>query len=251
MNKSRPSRETAAGEARALVRRARSAALATALAGDGAWPYASLVTVACDGDGSPILLLSDLSDHTRNLAVDPRASVLFEAASRRRNPQAGPRVTVLGRVLRSEDERHRRRFLARHPDARQYAGFGDFHVHLMVVERAHYVGGFAVAPWLAGRELLAAGRAAASVAAIEEDVLAHMNSTHGDAVDLYANRLLRLKGRRWRLVGIDPDGVDLRLGGRFARLDFGRPVRNRASCRAELVRLARLARDGEDGERGG
>jgi putative heme iron utilization protein len=96
--------------ARGLMRRARSASLGTALRGRDGWPYVSLVTVACDCDGSPLLLLSDLSDHTRNITADNRGSLLFEAASGRANPQTGPRVTVLGRIAKSDDalflERH-------------------------------------------------------------------------------------------------------------------------------------------------
>ncbi len=230
-----------------LVRRTRWAALATALAepagADSAgWPYASLVTVACDWGGSPILLLSGLSDHTRNLEADGRASLLFEEASRRTNPQTGPRVTVMGRLTRTEDERLAGRFLARHPAARRYAGFGDFHFYTMAVERARYVGGFARAVWLKGADLAADANAAAALAACEQGVLEHMNRDHAEAIALYANVLLGRRGKAWKMIGVDPDGVDLRLRGRFARLDFDAPVHDAESCRAELVRLAQEAR---------
>ena len=140
------------------MRRARWAALATALAEPAGaaqavtagWPYASLVTVACDWGGSPIVLLSRLSDHTRNLEADGRASLLFEEASRRANPQTGPRVTVMGRLTRTADERLVGRYLARHPQSRRSAGFGDFHFHTMALERARYVGRFGRAVWLYG-----------------------------------------------------------------------------------------------------
>jgi putative heme iron utilization protein len=232
------------------MRRARWAALATALvepaeaaeAVTAGWPYASLVTVACDWGGSPIVLLSGLSDHTRNLEADGRASLLFEEASRRTNPQTGPRVTVMGRLTRTEDERHAGRFLARHPQARRYAGFGDFHFYTMAVERAHYVGGFARAVWLRGAAVAADAEAAAALAACEQGVLEHMNRDHGEAIVLYANVLLGRRGKAWKMIGVDPHGVDLRLGGRVARLDFDAPVRDAESCRAELVRLAQEAR---------
>ncbi len=232
------------------MRRARWAALATALAepaeaaeADSAgWPYASLVTVACDWGGSPILLLSRLSDHTRNLEADGRASLLFEEASRRTNPQTGPRVTVMGRLTRTEDEPFAGRFLARHPAARRYAGFGDFHFYTMAVERARYVGGFARAVWLKGADVAADGDAAAALAACEQRILEHMNRDHAEAIALYANVLLGRRGTAWKMIGVDPDGVDLRLRGRFARLDFGAPVHDAESCRAELVRLAQEAR---------
>lgn len=229
-------------DARGLIRRARSAALASALAGDGGWPYASLVTVACDLDASPILLLSDLSDHTRNIALDPRASLLFEESSARANPQTGPRVSVLGRIARDDDPRLGRRFLARHPGAALYAGFADFHFHRLHAERGHFVGGFARAVWLAGDGLRSDPAAAAALAEAEQDILAHLNADHADAIDLWANRLLGRAGRGWRVVALDPDGCDLARANRLARLAFPRPAADAAAVRELLIELGRRAR---------
>jgi putative heme iron utilization protein len=231
-------------EARALLRRARSGALATALTEDrddgatgGGWPYASLVTVACDGDASPILLLSDLSDHTRNLALDPRASLLVEAASSRANPQTGPRVSLLGRIVKTTEIRHRRRFLARHPSAALYADFADFNVYRMAVERAHFVGGFGRALWLEADDVLLEPDAAAAVAAAEPAVLARMQGPCADAVAGAAQRLLARPGTGWRLIALDPEGCDLRRRGALARLDFPAAVNNADDLDAMLARL--------------
>jgi hypothetical protein len=251
MTESRPRLELTV---RRLLRRARSGMLATALAGDdpssgSSWtghPYASLVTVAWDIDASPIFLFSALSDHTRNLARDPRAAVLIEEASRRANPQTGPRVTLLGRIAPcagGEDEsRARRRFLARHPAAARYAGFGDFRFFRMAVDSAHYVGGFARAMWIEGPRFALPPGAIAAISACEEGVLAHMNADHSDAVDRYARRLLGRQGRGWTLSGLDPDGVDLRRGAQFARLDFAEPAASPGEVRAALVAFADSAR---------
>ena len=239
-------------QARALMRGQGTAALATALAKDGGRPYASFVTVACDHDCSPILLFSRLSDHTRNLAVDDRASLLFEAASHLDNPQSGPRVTVVGRISAADDERLRRRFLARHPAAAMYAGFGDFGFYRMTVERAHLVGGFASARWVDGRDMALSADLCADFADMEESAVAHMNADHAEAIALYAKVLLGRRGRNWRVSGIDPDGIDLRLGPRSAaRLDFDRPLATASALRPALVDLARRARSaGGDGRPG-
>ncbi len=233
-----PTRADHAALGRQLIRRARAAMLSTALASKDGWPYGSLVSVALDCDGSPLMLFSNLSDHTRNLAKDSRASLLFEETSRLKNPQTGPRITVTGRVKKTTQDRHRRRFLARHPEAALYAGFGDFNFFRMQVDRAHFVGGFAKAVWLKGADILADAKAAAAVAKAEPAVLEHMNTDHPDAVDHYALTLLGRSGRGWKMTGIDPDGADLRLGGRVARLSFENPVRDRKAVREELVRLA-------------
>ncbi len=189
------------------------------------------------------MLLSRLSDHTRNLDGDSRASLLFEAASRLENPQTGPRVSLVGRILASDEPRHARRFLARHPTAERYAGFGDFGFYRFVVERAHLVGGFAQARWVDGRDLSFDPAVVAAIAGCEESVMAHMNEDHGEALRLYANVLLGRPGRQWRMIGLDPDGFDLRLGRRtLARLTFDAPVADANAVRQILVDLAAAAR---------
>jgi len=129
------------------MRRAGQAALGTVLArGGAAHPYVYLVLVALDHDASPLLLLSDLADHAGNLAADPRAALLFQCAEAGADPLAAPRASVLGDIRKVADEdtrnRLRTRFLARHPSARTYADFGDFHLYAMMIERAHLVAGF-------------------------------------------------------------------------------------------------------------
>jgi putative heme iron utilization protein len=224
------------------MREARSAALATTLAAEDRWPYASLVATACDVDGGPILLLSDLSDHTRNLKADPRASLLFEDASDKANPQTGPRVTVLGRIERSDLDRHCRRFLARHPKADLYAGFADFAVYRMSVERAHYVGGFARAHWISAQDLMVEAAVAENLAVTEPQVLECVNNDHAEATQLCASRLLGRRGDGWAMAAVDPDGCDLRRGSAFARLAFSSPVADAKGLKNVLATLAEKAR---------
>ncbi len=224
---------------RQLIRRARAAMLATALKPFSGWPYGSLVSVALDCDLSPLMLFSNLSDHTRNLAHDPRASLLLEETSRLKNPQTGPRATVMGKIRKTTDDRHQRRFLARHPEAALYAGFGDFNFYRMQIERVHFVGGFASAIWLRASDITPSASAARAIAKAEPAILEHMNTDHAAAVDHYANALLGLSGRGWEMTGVDPDGCDLRLGGRFARLEFEKPIKTRKAVREALVRMAR------------
>lgn len=226
---------------RGLIRGAVKATLATTLA-TGGGAYASLVTVASAMDGRPILLLSSLADHTVNLAADDRGSLLIEDTAGHANPQTGPRVSLMGRISAADDPGLRARFLARHPAARVYADFADFRFHVVTLERAHFVGGFARAVWLDGAKIRCPASTAREFAAAEADVLAHMNGEHADAVALYGRTLLRRRGRRWTMTGVDPWGFDLRCGQTVHRYDFGRPLDGIGALRAELVRLAGLAR---------
>jgi len=229
--------------ARRVIRAADRAAMASALARDGSgWPYASLVLTAVDFDASPILLISTLADHTRNVAADGRVSLLFDGTAGYEDTLSGPRVTLLGRIEASAAPRHRARFLARHPEARQYAGFKDFRFHRVVPEKAHLVAGFGAVHWLAPEAFLFDGAGCEALAEAEADILAHMNADHAAAVALYATRLLGRGGEGWRMTGIDPEGCDLRREDEVARLPFEAPVRDAEAARGALAALAKAAR---------
>ncbi len=239
---------------RALMRRARQASLATTVApaaveepqrpgGPPGWPYASLVLVTLDHDAAPLLLLSDLSDHARNLKADPRLALLFDGTAGYRDPLAGPRASVLGRAELSDgEERLMARILARHPGAELYAGFKDFHLYRVRVECAHLVAGFGRIHWIEAGDVLFDATGAAALAEAEPNIVAHMNEDHAEAVTLIASRLLGLEGDDWRMTGVDPEGIDLQSGKRLGRLDFARPVCDPQSCRAELVAATEEAR---------
>ena len=235
---------TPAQSIRHLLRSCDRAVLATLQRADSeapeGWPYASLVMMAVDQDASPILLISTLADHTKNLLADPRASLLVDGTVGLDEPLTGARATVMGRLEKSDDPRHRARYLARHPSAEMYAGFGDFSVWRMTVERAHIVAGFGRIHWVTGDAVL--GDAPSALAEREADVVAHMNEDHADAVALYAKVLLGLDGDGWILTGVDAEGADLRSGGRTARLPFDKPVADAETARVELVRLVKRAR---------
>jgi heme iron utilization protein len=227
--------------ARHVTRTVPKAALGTILRSAAGWPYVSLVSVATDHDGAPLLLLSDLSEHAKNLKEDDRASLLFDATGELEDPLAGERVTLLGRLMRTNAPGRRARYLARHPGAAMYADFRDFAFYRMHVERAHLVAGFGRIHWIDGAETLIAPCPA--LAEAEAGILEHMNRDHRDVVQLYARQLLGLDGDGWIMTGIDPEGCDLRLDHRTARLQFDESIADPETARAVLVRLAKRARE--------
>lgn len=238
--------ESPGDTARRLVRSRDRAVLGTVLHGAEGWPYASLVLLATDHAAHPVLLLSDLADHTRNLKADPRASLLIDGTAGLDEPLTGARVTLQGQIAALEDDSLLARYIARHPSASFYAGFKDFNLYRMNVERAHLVAGFGRIHWVEAAELLFDATPHAALAAAEADIVAHMNEDHADALDLYAAKLLGLDGIGWRMTGIDPEGIDLRRGGAVARLDFTAfgeaPASDAERARAALVRLVKRAR---------
>lgn len=229
------------GAARRVLRLAATGALATVDA-NGA-PFASLVTTAATMAGEPILLLSRLAVHTKNLARDPRASLLLVApGGGDGDPLAGARLSLSGKVVEDDDPAIRRRFLARHEEAAGYADFADFAFYRLAVREAHLVAGFGRIVTLKAAELLVDCSEIASLIETEESAVAHMNADHGEALSLYATRLCGMADGAWTATGIDPDGLDLRAGAARARLDFPEKVDSAGALREVLVKLAEQAR---------
>ena len=227
---------------RLLARSCTRAALATSLNGA---PYASLVLITLDLDASPLLLLSDLAQHSRNIAFDPRVSLLLDGTEGQPDPLTGPRLTLLGRALPTDDPRCLARFMSHHPASAAYAGFRDFHLYRVMVERGHLVAGFGRIEWINGGDFLFQPDASA-LAAAETEILRHMNADHSDTIAHYACGLLGRTGTGWRMTGIDPEGIDMRCDGGTARLDFAAPILSPVltveAARAALVQLSGAAR---------
>lgn len=229
---------------KALLREARSGALATLDAHGG--PMASLVSIATDLDGTPITLVSGLSHHTRNLSSDQRFSLLLSRGGKG-DPLAHPRLTLTGLAQPTEDPLLRRRFLARHPKAELYVDFPDFQFFRLNLDKMFLNGGFARAFDGPARHILCDMGDRAAFADLEASAIAHMNADHADALRLYAQVLCGKPDGAWRASGLDPEGLDLMLGDRTARLDFPEPVREPGGLRRMLADLAMKARAAQNG----
>ena len=223
-------------EARHLLRTVRSGALAT-LTPDGD-PYASLVTVATLPDGSPVLPLSTLAVHTQHLLADPRCSLLLDRAGKG-DPLTHPRLTVTARAMRATDEERtawRTRFLRRHPKAEIYVDFGDFSFWRLDLTGARIIGGFGRIHMLQPVDLLTDLEGAEDLLAAASRSVDHMNADHRDALRLYAARFCKAPDCDWRIVGLDPNGIDLGSGDEPLRLDFQERILDPATLRRQLVR---------------
>jgi heme iron utilization protein len=231
--------------AKTLLRTIRAGTLATIDRNTG-HPFASLVNVATDVDGSPLILISRLATHTANLENDGRASLLLASAGRG-DPLAHPRLTVLGAFAPlsrhdPREDRARRRFLARHPKSELYAGFADFSFWYLQVVSAHLNAGFARAADLKAADVMTDVSGAEALIESESGAITHMNADHAEAVRLYAAKLLGAEDGPWRLTGLDPEGLDLTLGDATLRLPFPERVITADQLRRVLVELAAKAR---------
>ena len=225
--------------ARCLMRGTAAATLATAADGQ---PFASLVTPAVAPDGSILLWLSSLSEHTRQLAAEPRCALLFAGTPEDANPQTAPRVSVTGLAAPVGNAVLKARWLDRHPYAALYAEFADFALWQVRPGGALLVGGFARATRLRAAELLPDAEAVEAVAEAEPDILEHVNADHSDALAAIAAGLLGGPPGTWRLGAVDTDGCDLVLGEDVRRLHFLVMARRAGDVRAALVGATREAR---------
>jgi heme oxygenase (biliverdin-IX-beta and delta-forming) len=229
--------------ARSLLRRSRQGALATLMPGSGD-PYCSLVNLASHADGSPILLISRLAVHTKNILSDSRVSLMLDERAPG-DPLEGARIMLSGRAEQASESNKgnlRSRYLSAHPAAADYADFADFSLFLVRPTGTHLVAGFGRIVDLTPAQILTNISDAASLLEAEQGAIAHMNADHRDALGLYATRLLGAEFADWRCTGCDPDGLDMMADGKTLRLEFPERVASPSELRKMLVRLADEAR---------
>jgi heme iron utilization protein len=223
-----------------LLREARSGALATLMVGSGD-PYCSLVNVATTANGEPILLLSRLAVHTKNLLADPRVSLMLDER-REGDPLEGARIMLVGTAAVADGADARRRYLERQPEAAMFADFADFAFYRMALRGGHLVAGFGRIVDLKPKDVLIDVAGAEAMVAGEPEMITHMNDDHADALALYATKLLGAPAGDWRCVGCDPEGLDLQLGRVGLRLPFPQRVETPGILRQVLKELAEQAR---------
>src|SRR6185312_12120392 len=177
--------------ARSLLRRSRQGALATLMAGSGD-PYCSLVNVASHPDGTPILLISRLALHTRNILGDARVSLMLDERAAG-DPLEGARIMLAGTAEPAggnDEPVVRRRYLNAHPSAEAFVEFEDFSFFRIRPSGAHLVAGFGRIVDLKPEQFLTEVGDAASLIEAEQGAIEHMNEDHREAMNRYATKLL-------------------------------------------------------------
>jgi putative heme iron utilization protein len=228
---------------RSLLRRSRQGALATLMTGSGD-PYCSLVNVASHPDGSPILLISRLAVHTKNILADGRVSLMLDERAVG-DPLEGARIMLAGRAIEASGDdlgTVRRRYLNAHPSAEAFADFNDFSFFRIEPVDTHLVAGFGRIVDLKPEQFLTRIDDATALLEAEHGAVEHMNVDHRDAMNLYATRLLGAAPADWRCTGCDPEGLDMQADNSVLRLEFPVRVTGPGELRKMLVKLAEEAR---------
>ena len=246
-------RRTPAEEARTLVSSVTVGYLATV--GEDGDPWCSLVVYGPTAQGDPVLLVSTMAEHGRNLLRDPRASIAINDPKAPGDPLDRPRITLAGRAVRPEGDRYEEAFdahVAAVPGARLYAGWEDFTLWVLEVQRVRWVGGFATMDTIGqGEYRYAEPDPTAPVAARS---IEHLNKDHAAGLLLIAREITGARGAvSAYCTGLDRYGIDLACTGAgqsaATRALFDEPLEKAADVRpatVALVQRARAAREAGD-----
>jgi heme iron utilization protein len=226
-------------EARQLLRRARTGTLAT-LNEDRSGPYASLVNVATDLAGRPVILISALAWHTRNLAHDGNASILVAEPPAQGDALTGPRVTVMGVFAKMEARDIAGRYAQHHPAARLYLDFPDFSFWRLEPQKIHAVAGFGRIETMEPAEVFLPPQDGAKE--LMDGAARHVNEDHADIVQVYAEKLASAPPGGWKVTAVDCDGFLIEKDEQVRRIGFDEPALSPGELRQAFVALATKAR---------
>ena len=221
-------------DARRFVRGQHSGVLSTLSQRVDGFPFGSVAPFILDHAGRPIILISTLAEHTKNIDADPRVSLIVQPYSP--DMQVAGRVTVLGRAQRLDEKTALGpRYLRFHPQAEDYFVMHDFSFYRIEPVRIRYIGGFGKIHWVEPAQYLLAESALVNQ---ESGILEHMNADHAETLCAYCQHIHHLKTAQATMIGIDPDGFDVRSENLILRFDFPSTVQDAQQARAALVALA-------------
>ena len=196
------------------------------------YPFGSITPYCADRQCRPIIYISRIAQHTRNILADSRVSLTVFDNSGDDDVQARGRITCIANARPLDEEEHDvgERYFRYFPSARQYAETHDFEFFWLDLVRVRYIGGFGQIYWIEPSEFMIANPFSA---AQESRIIQHMNDDHRDALMHYAGR------SSVTMIGIDGEGFDVLQSGKKGRFDFDAAVRTMDDARQALIAMAK------------
>jgi putative heme iron utilization protein len=229
--------EQAAQQARALFQSRGDGVLSTHSVDLPGYPFGSITPYCLNKDGQPVILISTLAQHTHNIWADDKVS-LIAYDPQTEDTQAAGRVTYIGNAVKTDDEETAERYYRFHPTSRSFHKTHDFSFYVINCVRVRYIGGFGEIYWVEKDDFLKE-----NPFSFEEEtgIVEHMNADHQDAMNHYCDlfELAYDADNLPKLVGMDSEGFELRIGGRVERIQLDSPISNTLEARQALVELAR------------
>lgn len=226
-------------QARRLLLRGYHGVLSTQSVEAPGYPFGSVVPYCLDREGRPVILISRIAQHTKNIQADPKVSLIVREDGVE-DIQAAARLTCLANAepIADGDSDTPTRYYCYYPQAMGYHQTHDFAFHRLALVRARYIGGFGSIYWLAGEQLL---RPNPFNSEQERSMVRHMNDDHQEAMRRYCkNRHIPVRDdSQPAMAGVDGEGFHVRVGARIVRFEFGAAVTTPLEVRAKLVAMAR------------
>lgn len=221
--------------ARRLLRTRHFGVLSTHSVDVPGFPFGSITPYVLDAAGHPMILISTLAQHTKNIKADPRLCLTVWEETER-DPQSAGRLTWIGEAKAVEDvEPAKARYLAYMPSAAGHFQMHDFALYRLELNRARYIGGFGAIFWVDREKMLPPN----PLAEAEPGILEHMNDDHASALVRYCKSYKGVEPKEARMAGIDPEGFDVVADGTRVRFEFESPVTTPEQVRAAMVKMSR------------
>lgn len=232
-------------EARKFLRSTRSGILSSHSARFEGYPFGSVAPFVLDHGCQPVILISNIAEHTKNIIANPKVSLLVFAGAE--DLQANARLTLLGeavKINKDEDTNLRARYLRYLPQASSYFDMHDFAFYRIAIQQARYIGGFGKMSWLSDDDLYTdIATINSPLAALETAIIEHMNTDHAESLISYCRNFHGVEATHAQMLGIDCDGFDVRAdtgnNPTILRFDFEQQVHDAQSARAALVSMSK------------
>jgi putative heme iron utilization protein len=236
-----------ASEAKKFLRSTHSGLLSTISSKFDGYPFGSVAPFVLGHDCQPVILISNIAEHTKNIVSNPKVSLLVFSGAE--DLQANARLTLLGYAIKIEknDADLKARYLRYLPQAASYFDMHDFAFYRIKIEQVRYIGGFGKMSWMNSDELLTQPPSDISLLASQETgIIEHMNADHAGSLIAYCKYFHQLEVSEAKMLGIDRDGFDLKASfernDRILRFDFEQPIQDALSARAALVQMSKSAK---------
>lgn len=237
-------------EARKFLRSTHSGILSTHSTRFDGYPFGSVAPFVLDHNCQPVILISNIAEHTKNIIANPKVSLLVFAGAE--DLQANARLTLLGEAIKinkDEDADLRARYLRYLPQASSYFDMHDFAFYRIKIQQARYIGGFGKMSWMAENDLLSDIDITATdspLAGQETAIIEHMNADHAESLIGYCKHFHGLEATNVQMLGIDCDGFDVKAivnnDTTVLRFDFEQPIHDAQSARVALVNMSKVAK---------
>lgn len=238
-----------ADEARAYLKTTHKGILSTLSVKYPGFPFGSVAPFVLNHQCEPVLLISSIAEHTKNIQQNPNVSLVVFSGEE--DLQANARLTIIGRAYPCDKQQQtlRSRYLRYMPQASQYFDMHDFDFYRIQITSVRYIAGFGRMGWMdghafSGQDLL---NATLDLSEAETAIVDHMNQDHGHNLVAYCQYSHGLIAREALMIGIDSEGIDLLAldtqdTKHRLRIPFPKKVFNAHQAREVLVELARLAK---------